>query len=164
MPLAQAILLGRMGKHDKALRIYVYRLKDYAAAEKHCSRVYADASVPRMTDEKSASASDRSDIFLVLLRLYLQPNPSDPVLLDPALELIGRQGARLDAEKVIALLPPLVTMKDVQDFFVRSLRDGHARRNERRIFSGLASARKEQVDRMLMGLQEKRVRITDQRM
>lgn len=33
MPEARAILLGRMGKHDEALRIYIYTLKDYAAAE-----------------------------------------------------------------------------------------------------------------------------------
>lgn len=33
MPEARAILLGRMGKHEEALKIYVYRLQDYAAAE-----------------------------------------------------------------------------------------------------------------------------------
>jgi hypothetical protein len=150
-----------MERHDEALRIYIYRLKDYAAAERHCASVYAAALAK---SDSTIQPADRSDIFLVLLRLYLQPAKSDPVLLEPALELISHQGARLDAEKVIALLPPLVTMKDVQDFFVKSLRDGYARRNERKIVKGLASARKEQVDRMLMDLQEKRVRITDQRM
>lgn len=164
MPLAQAILLGRMGKHDEALRIYIYRLKDFCAAERHCSRVYSESRTNTPNGEKTLDSANRSDIFLVLLRLYLQPAKSDPVLLEPALYLIGRQGARLDPEQVIALLPPLVTMKDVQDFSVKSLRDGHARRNERRIVSGLASARKEQVERMVMGLEEKRVRITDQRM
>lgn len=33
MPEARAILLGRMGKHEEALKIYVYRLQDYSAAE-----------------------------------------------------------------------------------------------------------------------------------
>lgn len=33
MPEARAILLGRLGNHDEALRIYVHRLKDYSAAE-----------------------------------------------------------------------------------------------------------------------------------
>lgn len=33
LPEIKAILLGRMGKHDEALRIYVYRLEDYALAE-----------------------------------------------------------------------------------------------------------------------------------
>ena len=33
LPEIKAILMGRMGKHDEALRIYVYRLEDYASAE-----------------------------------------------------------------------------------------------------------------------------------
>jgi Vam6/Vps39-like protein vacuolar protein sorting-associated protein 39 len=31
---ARAILLGRMGRHESALEIYVRRLKDYVKAEK----------------------------------------------------------------------------------------------------------------------------------
>ena len=30
---AKAILLGRLGRHDSALEIYVYRLHDFVAAE-----------------------------------------------------------------------------------------------------------------------------------
>lgn len=33
MPEVRAVLLGRMGNDDEALKIYVYQLKDYAAAE-----------------------------------------------------------------------------------------------------------------------------------
>jgi len=33
LPEMKAILLGRMGRHDEALRIYVYRLEDYTSAE-----------------------------------------------------------------------------------------------------------------------------------
>lgn len=33
MPEMKAILLGRMGRHDEALRIYVNRLEDYTSAE-----------------------------------------------------------------------------------------------------------------------------------
>jgi hypothetical protein len=33
MPEARAILLGRLGKHEEALRIYVFTLKDFTAAE-----------------------------------------------------------------------------------------------------------------------------------
>lgn len=40
MPEARAILLGRMGKHEEALKIYVYRLQDYAAAESFVSIFY----------------------------------------------------------------------------------------------------------------------------
>lgn len=30
---ARAVLLGRLGKHESALEIYVYRLQDYIKAE-----------------------------------------------------------------------------------------------------------------------------------
>ena len=33
MPAARAILLGRLGRHEEALRIYVYDLKDFSGAE-----------------------------------------------------------------------------------------------------------------------------------
>ena len=30
---ARAILLGRLGRHDQALELYVYRMEDYLKAE-----------------------------------------------------------------------------------------------------------------------------------
>lgn len=152
-----------MGKHEEALRIYVYRLQDFSSAEKYVSHTFL-----MLTSSFCAkiyqSNPDPSGIFLLLLRLYLRPTPPDPVHLVPALELIGKHGVRLDATAVLDLLPPLVTMEEVRTFFTRTLRDGHAKRNDWRIVRSLASARKEEVERTLMGLQKKRVRITDQRM
>lgn len=102
----------------------------------------------------------------MLLRIYLRPMPSskDPVLLEPALLLIARQGTRLDATHVLDLLPPLVTMEDVRAFFIKTLRNSTTRKNDHRIVKSLVGARKEEVERVLMGLQVKRVRITDQRL
>ena len=78
--------------------------------------------------------------------------------------MIATHGVRLDADSVLDILPPLVTMRDLQAFFVKTLRDGHAKKNDARIVKQLATARKEQVERILMDLQVHRVRITDQRM
>ena len=168
MPEARAILLGRMGNHEEALRIYVYLLKDFAAAEayvvpsiarrpslrplRYCARVYAKNPDPH-------------GVFLLLLRIYLRPPPNttENVLLGPALSLIAKHGVRLDANDVLALLPPLITMEDVRSFFIRTLRDGHAKRHEHRVVKQLVGARKEEVERVLMGFQVKRVRVTDQR-
>ena len=111
-----------------------------------------------------ASEPDPKGIFLLLLRLYLRPSSSEPILLGPALGLIATHGTRLDAEAVLDLLPPLVTMKEVEAFFVKTLRDGHAKKNDARIIKQLVTGRKEQVERVLMDLQVHRVRVTDQRM
>ncbi len=120
---------------------------------RYCAKVYAQSPDPQ-------------GIFLSLLRIYLRPSPdsNEPILLGPALFLIAKHGIRLDATEVLSLLPPLVTMEDVRSFFIRTLRDSFAKRNQHRVVKQLAGARKEEVERVLMGLQVKRVRVTDQRM
>lgn len=152
MPEARAILLGKMGNHEEALRIYVYKLHDYTAAETYCAKVYAGEPDPH-------------GIYLTLLHIYLRPAKAQTdIMLAPAIQLIASNGPRIDPQAVLDLLPPLVTMEDVRLFFVRTLRDGYAKKNERRVVKNLASARKEEVERVLMGMQMKRVRIRDQRM
>lgn len=120
---------------------------------RYCARVYAQEPDPK-------------GIFLILLRIYLRPTPKsdEPVLLDAALALIATHGVRVDATEMLDLLPPLVPMADVRAFFIRTMRDGFARKNDAKIIKSVVSARKEEVDRVLMGLQVKRVRVTDQRM
>ena len=118
----------------------------------YCARAYA-------------KDPDPSGIFLLLLKIYLRPKTeAEPVLLTPALSLISTHGVRLDGKQVLDLLPPLVTMHDVRDFFIKTLRDGSAKRNEARVVSNLVSSRKEEVDRVLLDLETKRVRVSDQRM
>lgn len=107
---------------------------------------------------------DPKGVFLQLLRIYLRPNGTQQPKLEPALRLIATHGTRVDAQEVLALLPPFVTMNDVNEFFVKTLRDGHAKMNQSRITKQLLKTRKEQVDRGLMKMQQKRVRITDIRM
>ncbi|KAI0370322.1 hypothetical protein BV20DRAFT_1121321 [Pilatotrama ljubarskyi] len=147
---AKAILLGRLGRHDSALEVYVYRLQDYLKAEEYCKRVYQPNS-------------PTANIFLTLLRIYLLPGPSAPPaaqLLPPALELISRHSPRLDPVATLQLLPPLVTAQDVRAFLLESLR---APVFDTRVVRSVYKAREEQVARRLMVLQSKRVRITDSR-
>jgi hypothetical protein len=84
--------------------------------------------------------------------------------MEPALSLIATQSTKLDATEVLNLLPPLITLADVRSFLLRTVRDGYAKRNEGRVARHLVGGRKEDVERVLMGLQTKRVRVTDQRM
>lgn len=57
MPEARAILLGRMGKHEEALKIYVYRLQDYAAAESSVVFFFRVVSVLLDTNEMFAGTA-----------------------------------------------------------------------------------------------------------
>lgn len=167
MPRVKALLLGRMGRHDEALRIYVSRLEDFASAERYvlemkmskltfsyCSKIYSSPN-PDLQDKS---------IFLLLLKIYLLPQNKDKLLLAPALSLLANHSTQLDPAAVLEILPPLVTMEEIRSFLIRTMRDGTRRINDRKIIKSIVSSRKEEVERILMGLEVKRVRITDQRM
>ncbi|TCD70216.1 Vacuolar morphoproteinsis protein 6 [Steccherinum ochraceum] len=147
---AKAILLGRLGRHDNALEVYVYKLQNFLKAEEYCKRIY-DPNSPT------------SNIFLTLLRIYLRPTAQAPPsvnLLQPALELISRHSPRLDSVETLKLLPPLVTAQDVRAFLVEALR---APVFDTRVVKGISQARNEYLDRRLLTLQSKRVKVTDSR-
>jgi hypothetical protein len=55
-------------------------------------------------------------------------------------------------------------MEDIRSFLIRRVRDGFAKRNEARVVKSLVTGRKEEVERILMDMEVKRVRVTDQRM
>lgn len=148
---AKAVLLGRLGRHDNALEVYVYKLRDYLKAEEYCKRIY---------DPNGPTAS----IFLTLLRIYLRPTAQAPPaisLLQPALQLISRHSPRLDSVETLKLLPPLVTAQDVRAFLVEALR---APVFDARVVKGISQARNEHLDRRLLALQSRRVKVTDSRM
>jgi len=156
---ARAILLGRLGRHESALDIYVHQLADYVKAEEYCVRVY----VP---------GTDTESIFLSLLRTFLRPQTQQQkvsvvassakreVLLQPALDVIARHSPRLDAFATLDILPPLITAKDVRQFLIEVLRiptlDSTIQRE-------IWKSRKQSVSEQLGLLESRRVKVTDSR-
>jgi Vam6/Vps39-like protein vacuolar protein sorting-associated protein 39 len=165
---ARAVLLGRLGRHDSALELYVYRLHDFDRAERYAVRgpVY-EATLDLSTQIRYCKQlyqpdSETRNIFLILLRIYLRPLvKTTEDLLRPALDLIARHGPRLDSEETLQLLPPLVSAHDVRIFLAGALR---IPRFDTRVVRGIAEARGDQVARKLMYLEANRVKITDSRM
>ncbi len=103
-----------------------------------------------------------STIYLQLLRIYLRPTVTTTAdLLNPALELISRHSPRLDPVETIQLLPPLVTAQDVRTILLEALR---APVFHSHVFRQIHKSRNNQVASKLMGLQSKRVKVTDSRM
>ncbi|KAF9509816.1 hypothetical protein BS47DRAFT_1411338 [Hydnum rufescens UP504] len=158
-PNSRAILLGRLGKHEAALEIYVYRLHDYSEAEEYCKSVYN-------------SSPDPTGVFLTLLRIYLRPTPpssSSPsgasptilnALLIPAIDLISRHSPRMDPVEVLKLLPPLVPASDVRAFLLESL---NGPRIQTQVLREIWKAKEHDADAKLINLQGKRARVTDSR-
>ena len=116
---------------------------------RHCKRISSPTQIP-------------SPIFLTLLKLYLRPTiPNPPNLLSPALSLIARHSARLDPIETLQLLPPLVNAHDVRPFLVQSLR---APVFDNCVVREVSLARQEDVERQLMKLESRRIKVTDSRM
>ena len=106
------------------------------------------------------------DIFLSLLKIYLEPSSSSyqkheqSELHNAALDLIARQSPHLDTLETLRLLPPLVPAQDVRNFLKDAAR---APVFDTRIVREVRKARSEQVARKLIQLENHRVRITDSR-
>lgn len=117
-----------------------------------------------------------SRVFLILLRIYLVPRETTtgglttavasppPVLVEPALALIGRHSTKLDPVEVIPLLPPLLSMAEVSAFFKRTLIKAASDHSQGRVVAQVANSRKETLDWKLLRLQDRRVRIAETRL
>ncbi|GAA5987416.1 hypothetical protein JCM10908_001946 [Rhodotorula pacifica] len=149
---ARALLLGRLGRHEGALQIYVYQLEDHVTAEQYCKRVY------------DSDPTLRSNIFHTLLRIYLRPRPDHPVLFSPALSLLSTHAARIDAVEAFELLPPLVALEDIQVYLTKTLRRSVEKRREAKMVRAVGKSAVEKAEREVVDLEERRVKITEGRL
>ncbi|KAK4050609.1 Vacuolar morphogenesis protein 6 [Microbotryomycetes sp. JL201] len=151
MPRIKALLLGRLGRHEGALQIYVHQLQDTEMAEEYCKRV---------------SMSDVSlgpEVFLILLKIYLCPKPGHALQLEPALSLLSGHASSIDPTHVFGLLPPLVGVKDLSTYLERTLRHSKQTSRDAQIMRAIEQSRLEQSQFDLVRLESRRVKITETR-
>lgn len=126
---------------------------------RYCKRVY----------EEETSASQRSNIFVTLLNVYLRPRHEDDKSenkpqLEQALHLLAKYGARMDANYVLEILPPLLTVQELQVFLCKSIRKSVTWSNNHKVVKRIRTARMDQVNQSLVELENRRVKITDARL
>eukprot|EP01104_Vermistella_antarctica_P012521 TRINITY_DN3647_c0_g1_i2.p1 TRINITY_DN3647_c0_g1~~TRINITY_DN3647_c0_g1_i2.p1 ORF type:complete len:916 (-),score=175.96 TRINITY_DN3647_c0_g1_i2:3010-5757(-) len=117
----RAILLSRIGQHERALDIYVHKLRDPDQAERYCARHYDDVN----RGEESAS------VYLSLLRVLLDPTKGgssrsggggvtsgeiEAPLLQRALDILNRYHTRIDTAKAMELLPSDLSVQSLYPF------------------------------------------------
>ncbi|GEM08903.1 rab guanyl-nucleotide exchange factor [Rhodotorula toruloides] len=147
----RAVLLGRLGRHEGALQIYVYQLEDHATAEQYCKRVY------------DSDESMRATIFHLLLRLYLRPRQNHPLFFGPALALLAIQAARIDPIEAFELLPPLFAVSDIKVYLEKTLRRSSERVREAKMVKAIGQSWVDQADSGIVDLEERRVQVTEGR-
>ncbi|KAK0140542.1 Transforming growth factor-beta receptor-associated protein 1 [Merluccius polli] len=125
----RAILLGRSGDHDQALRVLVHEARDPGAARDYCHRAAS----------RGEAAGLRETLLLALLAAYL----SSDDLAGEAVEelLLGEDSLRFPAGRAaLELLPGSWSVGRVGRFLVGSLRGTLHQRRMAAVQRGLAQA------------------------
>ncbi|WFD33112.1 Vacuolar morphogenesis protein 6 [Malassezia sp. CBS 17886] len=125
MPTARTILLGRLGRHNEALGLFVDELDDVRAAEDYC--------------QEHRRAHPR--IFHTLLELVLTRHGDVPA------RLLARHAGALDIDAVLPLLPPHRGVADIRTYLTKALRAQSAARCRTHVLCAVTRAREADVDR-----------------
>ncbi|XP_035529711.1 vam6/Vps39-like protein isoform X2 [Morone saxatilis] len=136
----RALLLGRMGKHEQALFIYVHILKDTRMAEEYCHGHY------------NSSVEGNKDVYLSLLRMYLSPpdvhclGPITMELSEPqanlqaALHVLELHHSKLNTTKAINLLPANTQIREIRVFLESVLEEKAQRKRCNQVLKSLLQA------------------------
>ncbi|KAM3919217.1 vam6/Vps39-like protein isoform 4-T4 [Leptodactylus fuscus] len=136
----RALLLGRMGKHEQALFIYVHILKDTNMAEQYCHKHY------------DSDKDGNKDVYLSLIRMYLSPpdvHCLGPIKIkleepkpniDAALVVLSQHHAKLNTTKAIDLLPANTQIQEIKIFLVKVLEESAQKKRYNQILKYLMHA------------------------
>uniref|UniRef100_A0A4W6DB22 VPS39 subunit of HOPS complex n=1 Tax=Lates calcarifer TaxID=8187 RepID=A0A4W6DB22_LATCA len=136
----RALLLGRMGKHEQALFIYVHILKDTRMAEEYCHGHY------------NSLVEGNKDVYLSLLRMYLSPpdvhclgpikmEVSGPQAnLQAALQVLELHHSKLNTTKAINLLPANTQIREIRVFLESVLEEKAQRKRCNQVLKSLLQA------------------------
>lgn len=160
----RAILLGRLGRHEQALDIYIHTLKSIKLAEEYCAKNYAK------------DKEGNKDVYYLLLKMFLTPpDPHDPdfpamssiTLLghqrtDMALKLLVDHATKIDTTKALELLPPDTKLRHILTYMENVMESQAAHRRSNQILKSMMYAENLQVTEHLIQRQRVKVDITDE--
>ncbi|KAK5643487.1 hypothetical protein RI129_007332 [Pyrocoelia pectoralis] len=159
----RAVILGRLGKHEQALFIYVRVLGDVTRAVSYCGKVF-----------ESSKKSVGEEVYVSLIKLILDPNslPNSfpqtclsPVTGQPnlelALQLLEEFASRMNPLSVLAIIPDRVHISRIYKFLQTALHKAVEDRRHVQLLKGLLYAEHLQCLEARLHLQSQSVHITD---
>lgn len=118
-----------MEQYSKALKILVYKLGDFAEAERFCE-----------LHSKGKDRNLRMKLFQTLLEVYLSPDDGCEPFVTPAVALLNSHMADFDTAEVIKLVPEEWSIGLISQFLSGSVRLSLHKSRSTKILSGLARA------------------------
>eukprot|EP00794_Sanderia_malayensis_P017011 gene17011-18724_t len=150
-----AILYGKLDQHDKALEILVHKLKDHAAAERHC-----------IVSSQGKDVALRKKLFHMLLAVYLQPNENSSTVeqfMKPAIQLINSHQFDFDPLEALKMIPDDWAVGTVANFLSGAMRNSLHTARTKKIESSLTRANYLQSRYVYINSQDGAVSINDDR-
>ncbi|KAH9489099.1 Vam6/Vps39-like protein [Bulinus truncatus] len=129
----RAILLGRLGRHEQALSIYIDTLKDYERAEDYCAKNY------------DSNKEGNRDVYYLLLKIILkitdsQMNGPSGKQLECALKLLEDNAMKIDIAKALELLPSTTKLIDILSFLENVLEHQTSKRRSNQVLKSMLYA------------------------
>ncbi|XP_027043416.1 vam6/Vps39-like protein [Pocillopora damicornis] len=152
----RALLLGRVGRHEEALAIYIHILHDPKLAEEYCHRNYNEGR------------EGSKDVYVSLLRMYLAPpeisrKENMKPNIDVALNVLQEHHLKISTAKALELLPPSIQVREVYAFLLNVLEDKERKRKNSQVLKSLLFAEHLQVQEQRMHYQGGKILLTDER-
>ncbi|ESP01601.1 hypothetical protein LOTGIDRAFT_200189, partial [Lottia gigantea] len=160
----RAILLGRLGRHEQALGIYIHVLHDPVKAEAYC------------TSHFDRNSESNKDVFVQLLKTLLQPpdpttlgmaagqcSPAKPDM-SAALRILEKHAWKIDTTKALELLPATTRIRDIVTYLENVMEHQASRRRQNQVLKSMLFAENLQIQEQRIYHQGIKVNITDEKM
>lgn len=155
----RAIILGKLGRHEQALSIYVSVLGDIQRAKEYCDKVYQQGG------------NDAKQVYVLLMRLLISPpenwlvgvSPPAPPQpdLDTALVLLEGNADRIPPLPALKELPDSVPLIRIKHFLTIALQNQLNNRRKTQVLKGLLYAEHLQVQELRMMYESQSVLMTE---
>ncbi|KAL4715769.1 hypothetical protein ACJJTC_006348 [Scirpophaga incertulas] len=161
----RAVILGKLGRHEHALAIYVQILGDVERAIRYCENV-----CDKMSDKNQ-------DVYVILMRILMNPDKSTVLSgpladvprhpktsipdLETALSILEKHADKISPLKALSVLPDSVPLSRLKHFLESSLDSQLTLKRRTQILKGLLSAEHMQVQELKQFHESKSVVIND---
>ncbi|CAL1543565.1 unnamed protein product [Lymnaea stagnalis] len=155
----RAILLGRLGRHEQALHIYIHMLNNLNKALEFCAMNY----------EKDKDGN--KDVYYLLLKMMLRgkvDHGEDHIdgvsrkQMDTALGILQLHANKIDTAKALELLPSTTKLSDILTFLENVMEHQAARRRSNQILKSMLYAENLEVTEHLIHKQAVKVCVTEE--
>ncbi|CAB3255745.1 unnamed protein product [Arctia plantaginis] len=161
----RAIMLGKLGRHEQALAIYILILGDVDRAIRYCENV------------SRAASHKHQDVYVILMRILMNPDQSSSLNgplanvprhpktsvadLETALNVLEKHADKISPLKALSVLPDSVPLSRLKHFLESALDGQLTLKRRMQILKGLLYAEHTQIQELKQFHESKSVIIND---